>query len=96
MLTNWDLIKTHVFIDITRRSITSELTENKEASSTSNLHPLLRPFGKSLAYIKNKRGPTMKPCDTPSQVSTKAGHIKLLLLVKKPFSISIKSTHIPF
>ena len=72
--------KTHVFIDITRKSITSELTENKEASSASNLHPLLRPFGKSLTYIKNKRGPAMKPCDTPSQVSTKAGHIKRLFV----------------
>ena len=35
--------------------LTSWATENKKVSSANNLHLLLRPFGKSLTYIKNKR-----------------------------------------
>ena len=45
-------------------------TENKEVSSANNLHLLLRPFGKSLSYIRNKGGPRMKPCGTPARKST--------------------------
>ena len=74
---------------------------NKEVSSANNLHSLLRPFGKSLAYINNKRDPRMKPCGTPAQLSTQDKQwsfktILYFLLVKKSFSILIKSLHIPF
>ena len=65
--------------------------ENKEVSSANNLHWLLRPFGKSLTYIKNKRGPRMEPCGTPARISTQKEHwsfktILCFLLVKKSFS----------
>ena len=67
----------------------------------SHLHSLLRPFGKSLTYIKNKRGPRMEPCRTPARISTQEEHWPFkttlcFLLVKKSFSILIKSPHIPF
>ena len=70
-------------------------------SSANNLHSLLRPFVKSLTYIKNKRGPRIEPCGTPARVSTQEEHwpfkiILCFLLVKKPFSISIRSPRIPF
>ena len=35
-------------------------------SSPNKLHSFLRPFGKSLTNIKNKRGPRMEPCGTPA------------------------------
>ena len=49
-------------------------TENKEVSSANNLHSLLRPSGKSLTYIKNKRGPRMEPCGTHARISTQEEH----------------------
>ena len=54
-------------------------TENKEVSSANNLHSLLRPSGKSLTYIKNKRGPRMEPCGTPARISTQEEHWPLKL-----------------
>ena len=43
-------------------------------SSANNLHSLLRPFGKSLTYIENKRGPRMEPCGTPARISIQEEH----------------------
>ena len=37
--------------------------------SANDLHSLLRPFGKSLTYIKFQRGPGMEPCGTPARTS---------------------------
>ena len=76
-------------------------TENKEVSSANNLHSPLRPFGKSLTYIKNKRGPRMEPCGTQALISTQDQHWPFkttlcFLLVNKSFSILIRSPHIPF
>ena len=76
-------------------------TENKEVSSANNLHSLLRPFGNSLTYIRNKRGPRMEPGDTTARISTQEEYWPFrttlcFLLVKKSFSILIMSPHIPF
>ena len=51
-------------------------------SSTNNLHKLLRPFGKSLTYIKNKRRPRMEPCGIPARISTQDKHSMNVCLVK--------------
>ena len=45
-------------------------TENKEVSSADNLNSLLRPFGNSLTYMRNKRDPRMEPYGTPARIST--------------------------
>ena len=81
--------------------LTSRTTENKVVPSANNLHSLLRPFGKSLTYVKNKRGPRMEPSGTPAQMSTQDEHWLFkttfcFLLAKKSFSILIRSPHIPF
>ena len=39
-------------------------------SAANNLHLLLKPFGKLLIYIKNKRGPRMEPCGAPARILT--------------------------
>ena len=66
--------------------------------SANNLHWLLRPLGKSLTYIKNKRGPRMERCGTPTRISTQEEHWPFkttlcFLLVKKSFSALIRSPH---
>ena len=76
-------------------------TKNKEVSSANNLNSLLRPFGKSLTYIKNKRGPRMELWGTPTRISTQEEHwsfktILCFLLVKKSFSLLMRSPHISF
>ena len=81
--------------------LTSWAAENKEVSSANKLHSLLRPFGKSLTYVKNKRSPTMEPRGTPALISNQDEHwpfktILCFLLVKKSLSILIKSPHISF
>ena len=43
-------------------------------SSANYLHSLLRPFDKSLTYIKNERGPRMESCGTPARISTQEEH----------------------
>ena len=48
--------------------LTSEAMEIKEVSSANNL--FLRPFYKSLTYIKNKRSPRIEPCGTQTRIST--------------------------
>ena len=55
----------------------------------------------SLTYIKNKRDPRMELCSAPARILTQDEHWSFkttpcLLLVKKSFSILIKSQHIPF
>ena len=50
--------------------LTSEAMEIKEVSSANNLHLFLRPFYKSLTYIKNKRSPRIEPCGTQTRIST--------------------------
>ena len=81
--------------------LTSWTTENKEVSSANYLHSLLRPFDKSLTYIKNERGPRMESCGTPARISTQEEHWPfkttccfLFLLVKKSFIVLIRSPHI--
>ena len=76
-------------------------TKNKEVSSANNLNSFLRPFGKSLTYIKNKRGPRMEFWGTPTRISTQEEHwsfktILCFLLVKKSFSLLMRSPHISF
>ena len=46
----------------------------KQGSSTNNLYLLLISFGKSLMYIKNKKGHKMNPCGTPLGISTPDKH----------------------
>ena len=70
--------------------VTSWATENKEVPSANNLHLFLRPFGKSLTYVKSKRSLRMKPCDTSARISTQDEHRPFkttlcFLLVKKSF-----------
>ena len=49
--------------------------ENKEeVSSANNLYLLQKPFGKSVTYIKNKKGPRMERCGTPAQMSIQDIH----------------------
>ena len=43
-------------------------------SSANNLHLFLRTFGKTLTYIKNKRGPRMETCGTAAEISTQEEH----------------------
>ena len=86
------LINFKSFLTSFAEILTSWDTQNKEVSSLNNLHSLLRPFDKSLTYIKIKRGPRMEPCGSPVQISTPDEHwpfkITLcFLLVKKSFSI---------
>ena len=75
--------------------------ENKEVSSANNLHSFLRPFGKSLIYIKNKRGPRMEPSNTLARISTQGEYWPFkttlcFLLDKKSFIILIRSQHTQF
>ena len=81
--------------------LTSWAMENKEVSSANNLHSFLRPFGKSLIYIKNKRGPRLEPSNTLARISTQGEYWPFkttlcFLLVKKSFIILIRSQHIQF
>ena len=69
-------------------------------SSTNNLHSLLMPVDviDIYIYIRNKGGPRMVPCDTPLRISAKIERRPFktnlcFLLVKKSFSILIKSLH---
>ena len=47
-------------------------------SSANNLHLLLSQSGKSLKYIKNKRGTRMEPRRTPARISNKEEHTGIL------------------
>ena len=81
--------------------LTSWTTENKQVSSANNLHLLVSPFGKSLRYIKNKRGSRTELCGTLARISTQEEHwpcktTLCFLLVNNLFSILIRFPHITF
>ena len=69
--------------------------------SKNNLYSLFRLFNKSLACIKNKKGPRMEPVGTTARISTQCEHwqfktTRCFLLVNKSFSFLVRSPHTPF
>ena len=73
--------------------------ENKEVPSANNLHALLSPFGKVLTYVsktKDTQEWNIVVLQLAYQLRTNTGNLKLCfwsLLVKKSFSMLIKSPH---
>ena len=60
----------------------SRATEYNKVPSSNHLHSLLRLFGESFTYIKNKKGPRMEPCRTPALICRPMQH------ARKTFEIS--------